>query len=503
MWRDKIKISEISIRIKVVTAVIICSSILLVANLVMYGRINSTINQIDSVYETNVSLNDFSITLDHVQTSMYTYLNTKNSVALEDYYRYEAEYRDMSEKLNKVNINSDVKMMEKTIYYLSEEYLTIVSETIQAKRGRNINKYNATYEEATKLYDYLNSYINALNREQFSKNSDSYATLLETLQSFEMTSIIIMLIITGVNIITLMVVLRNLMRPLQDLVIAANEVASGNLDIELVEPQSKDEVGVVTMAFNSMVVSIQNYITKYREKLELENKMNEKELLMESHLKDAQLKYLQAQINPHFLFNTLNAGAQLAMMEDAEKTCLFIENMADLFRYNVQMLEKDATLYEELEVVDNYMYIINVRFSNEIIYKKHSKGISLKKIKVPSMIIQPIIENAVNYGIRDIEWQGKIEITIVEEEERYVIIIKDNGKGMDEKMIESIQTGIYDKEPKKKSTGIGLLNVINRLKLFYGREDVLFIKSLGKDLGTSVTIYIPKEKINIENEKDS
>ena len=98
--------------------------------------------------------------------------------------------------------------------------------------------------------------------------------------------------------------------------------------------------------------------------------MKERELLMETHLKDAQLKYLRAQINPHFLFNSLNAGAQLALMEDAEKTSIFIEKMADFFRYNVRKTEETATLEEELEAVDSYVYILNVRFAGEIHYEK-------------------------------------------------------------------------------------------------------------------------------------
>ena len=82
--------------------------------------------------------------------------------------------------------------------------------------------------------------------------------------------------------------------------------------------------------------------------MEKEQQMMERELLMENHLKEAQLKYLQSQINPHFLFNSLNAGAQLAMMEDAEQTGIFVEKMADFFRYNVKKGQEDATLGEEL-----------------------------------------------------------------------------------------------------------------------------------------------------------
>ncbi len=489
-------LTETSIRVKVVAAVTISSCIILFANLVMYGKINSTINQIDSVYATNVSLNDFSETLDNIQNSVFSYLNTKNSSSLEDYYRYDAEYRDMIEQLNQLTVNSNVKLMEKTIYNLSEDYLDIVSETIQAKRGRNITKYSTMYEEATKVYNYLNAYIVSLNQEQFTNNSRNYEKLLNSLQSFEISSVVIMLIISVVNITSLTVVIRNLLQPLHELVKSANEVAGGNLDIELVEPKTKDEVGVVTTAFNSMVVSIQDYIVKFKEKIKHENELKQKEILMESHLKDAQLKYLQAQINPHFLFNTLNAGAQLAMMEDAEKTCLYIENMADLFRYNVQKLEKDATLQEELDVVDNYMHIMNVRFSNDIQYQKQIHGVDLEKIKIPSMVIQPIIENSVNYGISDIDWEGKISIEVTEQENHYILMISDNGKGMDPDQIKKILNGTYENHRNSKSTGIGLINVISRLSLFYGEENILSIESKGKNQGTCVCIKIPKNHVH-------
>ena len=87
-------------------------------------------------------------------------------------------------------------------------------------------------------------------------------------------------------------------------------------------------------------------------------------------MREAQLMTLQAQINPHFLFNTLNAGAQLAMMEGADKTTEFIENMADFFRYNIKKMNQDATILEEIHLVDNYIYIMNVRFTGEIHFEK-------------------------------------------------------------------------------------------------------------------------------------
>ena len=173
----------------------------------------------------------------------------------------------------------------------------------------------------------------------------------------------------------------------------------------------EDEVGVVTRSFNQMLESIRQNIEQLKESMERQAQMKERELLMETHLKEAQLKYLQAQINPHFLFNSLNAGAQLAMMGDADNTGIFLEKMADFFRYNVRKMEEDAMLWEEIEAVDNYIYILNVRFAGDITYiKEVDEGI--ENIRIPSMILQPLVENAVQHGIHDCMETGWISMSI-------------------------------------------------------------------------------------------
>ena len=257
------------------------------------------------------------------------------------------------------------------------------------------------------------------------------------------------------------------------------------------DTDAQDELGTVTRAFNTMVENLDLYMARTKASMEKEQQMMERELLMENHLKEAQLKYLQSQINPHFLFNSLNAGAQLAMMEDAEQTGIFVEKMADFFRYNVKKGQEDATLGEELEAVDNYIYILNVRFAGDIHFSKEVDE-SLENVRMPSMILQPVVENAVNHGIRDIEWEGKIHLTVTGDADYIRISVKDNGKGMTQEQIEGVLSGNRERRNEQgDSTGIGMNNVISRLELYYEESGLMEINSEGEGKGTEAVIYIP------------
>ena len=261
-------------------------------------------------------------------------------------------------------------------------------------------------------------------------------------------------------------------------------MASGNFEIDKLPVKSMDEVGIVTNTFNQMVENIRNYIEQFRLTME-------REFQMQNHLKDAQLKYLQAQINPHFLFNTLNAGAQLAMMEEAERTGQFLENVAEFFRYNVRKNDKDATLREEIHLVDNYIYILNVRFSGEILFSKDVDE-SLLEVKVPRMILQPLVENAFHYGIRNIDWKGRIELSVYQKEEELCISIWDNGAGMEKERIAQVLLGhVTENKEKPESNGIGMKNVMERLRLYFHNQAKVEIFSEGKNQGTEVLLRIP------------
>ena len=214
-------------------------------------------------------------------------------------------------------------------------------------------------------------------------------------------------------------------------------------------------------------------------------------------MREVELINLQAQINPHFLFNTLNAGAQLAMMEGSDKTVEFIQTMADFFRYNIKKINMDATIGEEVALVDKYIYILNVRFTGEIHYEAKVDE-DVTDVRIPSMILQPIVENAVNHGIRNISWEGHIALSITRDSEFVYISIKDNGAGMLKEDIEKILTGNASKIAKdhSDSNGVGMSNVIERLKIYTGRDDVLSINSDGPGKGTEFIVKLPLTKEN-------
>lgn len=486
------KWKHLTLQQKLTAMFILTAVFILTVNLYTFSITNEMAEKVEQVYISNVNLNELSGGLDRVQKSLEEYLNTKSSDAMKDYFRSDQAYREMIERLNVEITDNGLLLTEKNIHGLSETYLALAADAVQAKRGRNVERYGALYEEISLLYEEIHTFIYSLNDEQFKDNSRNYQILMDSFRYMEMISIGILILVMLGNISLIVVSTRDVTYPLRCLAQAADQVAGGNFEIGQLPVESMDEVGIVTNTFNQMVENIRNYIEQLRLTMERENQLKERELMMQSHLKDAQLKYLQAQINPHFLFNTLNAGAQLAMMEDAERTEQFLENVAEFFRYNVRKNDKDAALREEIHLVDNYIYILNVRFSGEILFTKDVDE-SLLEIRVPSMILQPLVENAFNYGIRNIGREGRIELSAYRKGNQICISIWDNGTGMEEKRIAQVLSGhIPEDERRPGSNGVGMKNVMERLRLYFGDRVKFEIFSEGIDTGTEVLITIPE-----------
>ncbi len=480
------------LQFKIIVICAVTNVIIFVVNLFLILGINNMSNDMEMAYQDNRQLNELSVALSDVQDSMTGYLSSKTSESLENYYRSAQRYQDLSEALSDTVTDQSYDRIERNIKFMSRTYLDEVAQTVEAKRGRNVEKYRSYYENATALCKDIEAYITNLNLELFVVNSEKYTALSKAFKKFEAAGVFGMTLIMVTNMIMISGLVGAMILPLQQLANQADEVAGGNFDTELPLPSHNDEIGIVIRAFNKMVVSIKQYIERLKESMEKERLLQEKELMMTAHLKEAQLKYLQAQINPHFLFNTLNAGAQLAMMEGADRTYEYVQTVADFFRYNVKNNKNDVTVREEVNLVDNYIQILNVRFSGDIGYEKQIDK-RLLDIRMPSMILQPVVENAVNHGIREMGDKGKISLRVYRDESDVCISVRDNGKGIAREEIDRILDGSYESRSQQyDNNGIGLDNVISRLRLYADRQDVVEIHSEGENKGCEFIVRIPR-----------
>lgn len=211
---------------------------------------------------------------------------------------------------------------------------------------------------------------------------------------------------------------------------------------------------------------------------------------LEKALKDSEIKALQSQINPHFTFNVLNTIVRLAIIEKADKTQELTYLFAELLRYVVRNVNNEVSVEDEINQINRYFGIQSIRFGEKLQYDIDLDP-GINSYKIPSMIIQPMVENAMIHGIENREGTGIIFIRGYQDEKDIIFEIIDNGIGMSERLIEQVLSKKGLRSISEISTGIGISNTNERLILFFGLDYAMQINSrLGE--GTTVTIKIPK-----------
>jgi sensor histidine kinase YesM len=191
-------------------------------------------------------------------------------------------------------------------------------------------------------------------------------------------------------------------------------------------------------------------------------------------------------INPHFLFNTLNCIARIAYFEHSHTTEELIYCLSDLLRYNLKQEDQLHTIGSEIDNIEKYLYIQKIRFKNRLEYEINISD-KIKSYRIPNMVIQPIVENALIHGITPKRDGGKISIIAEEKKKKIIISVIDNGNGFPKKVLESIHQS-------ENSTGLGFRSTDNRLKRYYGDEFGLEIVKSDYS-GSTVTITISSQPI--------
>ena len=483
---------RLSLEKKILLAVTLMILTLFVSNIFIYLQVNKIAGKMDTVYASNVNLSELSEALKHVQKDMGDYVSVKSSDSLESYYKSQQEYQEFLERLNDKTVDKPGKILEKNIRMMSESYLAVTQDAVQAKRGRNVERYREAYERALTLYQYINMRISELNELQFKNNSASYQTMREALRYMEVFNMVILMIVMLAGIMVLRMLVKDMVTPLTSLARTANLVGQGNFNVKMPDTDSNDEIGIVTRTFNQMVGSLEEYVAKVKEGAEKEQELLERELLMENHLKEARLKYLQSQINPHFLYNTLETISSLAAVKHAFDICDLCEKLGDIFRYSLgKNYGEYVPLEQEIRHIQNYIFIQKARFGNkfDVVYNLEQ---DLLKNQVLRFILQPIVENALSHGLNMKQTKGILTISIKKDEGCICIEVEDNGVGMELNQLialkEYIQANEVSKEDKKK--GIGIRNVNQRIKLACGNQYGITIRSKPNE-GTCFTIKLP------------
>lgn len=487
------------IRKKMLMYFMLITFIMAITSLYTYYNARMLMDKMNTMFMSNIELNELYSNVNMVEQHLESFLATKHSDSLKEYLRNINELEKKVDRISNGIPNTESGLLLKDIRNMIITYLIEADEAVQSKRGRDINEYIAHYNEASKVFGYINIYINRLNNGLLQENTSRYLAVADWLNFIQMLNIGTIIGVVILNIVLILWFTYKITKPIITLSHSADEISRGNFNVKQVSVDTDDEISVMADAFNRMTSSIRQYIGQIREKAELEGRLKEQEmqnLSMKAHLKEAELAALQSQINPHFIFNTLNAGAQIAMLEGADKTCEFIENVANLFRYNLKKLDKPITLGEEINNIKTYIYILKSRFADRIEYSQDIDE-SILDIRMPCMILQPLVENAFIHGISDNEAGGRISLTARRAGDTAEIIVGDNGKGMDKVTIDKLlqdnaETGLLAQDHPKSghTTGIGMNNVISRLKLFFNMDDILSIASSPGE-GTHVIIRIP------------
>lgn len=211
---------------------------------------------------------------------------------------------------------------------------------------------------------------------------------------------------------------------------------------------------------------------------------------LQAALQNAQLRALEAQVNPHFLFNALTLVGYTAIAEEAPQTEEIAYNLSDLLRYSLRNVARAVPLNEELEMIERYLAIQKLRFGSRLQVHIDVES-SLRSIYIPCMILQPLVENTINHAVEPLTRPVRVEISAQKQENALLLIISDNGAGMKPEYAAAFGAGKFP-EPNGR-TAIGLQNVIRRLSTEYGNQFSYQINSeLNK--GTRIELMIPFEK---------
>lgn len=334
-----------------------------------------------------------------------------------------------------------------------------INEVIHYRQGNTINNGVIYTVKDVSKFDWRVvgvSYVNELV-------DDKATTAIELI-------IIIALVVMVFAIIILFILSKKLTKPVRSLVDAMSTFEKNAVDFKYNPVRGASEFNKLSSSFEHMVIQIQELMEKVK---------NE-----EIALRKTELKALQAQINPHFLYNTLDSIQWMCEEEKTEDAITMVGALAQLFRISISKGYELIPIEKEIQHAKNYLVIQSYRYKDQFTYHFDIDEEVLPYL-CNKITIQPIIENALYHGISRMVDEGEIFIAVHKTGDDIIMKIKDNGVGMSEEQVENIL-----KKERTDSKGIGVKNVNDRIKIYFGDDYGIVVQS-ELDVGTTITIKIP------------
>jgi len=458
----------------------------------LYER-NITSAKYDEVTNINIKLSKLSLELSNSWGFFDMFIKTKNTDDIQKYTASNIEIKNLITEIEPyINNDTESEIYLRNLNNMFDAYKVesyhLMSQVLNSER-LDSKSYDKLTEIKT-LFTYMNKHSELLVVSYLDSSNLEYSDTVTKYKNTQIQIYAVLILIILVSFFFTMLIGRDLNKTIGKLHKYAELLSAAKWEIPDLKDQKYDELNSLAKAFDKMKHSIREFIEELNEKTEIENNYHIEQLKnveKDKLIKETQLSALQSQMDPHFLFNTLNTISRMAMFEYAEHTVGLIEATSKILRYNLDCKDKMVNLEEEIRMTKAYVIIQETRFQDQMSFNfdidKNSDA-----VKMPSMLIQPMVENAIIHGLREKAKGGIINITVKKQNSFISISIKDNGVGIDNKKVRTLLS-----EVKNESKGLGVFNVRKRLELYYNRSDLLKIYSqIGE--GTQVTILIPIEE---------
>ncbi|HUX38247.1 MAG TPA: histidine kinase [Rectinemataceae bacterium] len=444
------------------------------------------------LFSRNQHLEDIKIGLAASSTDLTGYLSTRTPDDLSSFFSNSDSLAESAKVLNRAIREDEGLLLQRELAGLIDRYLESARAAAEAKGSRSVEVYTSRFEDSEKTAALARSIIERVESRNLAASIDAYSGLNSRIKAVIATNAALVVAAVLMAFMIFLSYTWAITGPLSSLAAAARAIEGGDYESEVPHEGATEEIATMANAFERMRRSVRAAFDEQRAKAEIERRLIEEELRlvdMDRKLKDAELLALQAQINPHFLFNTLAAGMQLALSEGADRSADFMDKLAAFIRYALRSPSRLVGIADEIECVELYVWLLRLRFGERFSFSIEVDDGTLG-IDVPALILQPLVENSVGHGLRDVETGGIVRISARLEGGEALLEVADNGAGMEEAVAERLIREAMEAETSGGEGGIGLHNVIRRLSLATGgRAKVEMESAVGR--GTLVRIRLP------------